>query len=173
MGLVLGGGGARGLSHIGVIRALEEAEIPIDMVGGTSIGSFIGALYAEEVAFRPVCGRARVCACLLQRGHVYRLCFHSSYECDGEMSHVLTDPSTIQEFSGHMASHWNKILDLTYPITSIFSGRHMVDLNVADKNRFASKITDHEHGHDMLRLSMSLVRWRPTSTILTSGVSQA
>ncbi|NWT48190.1 PLPL6 esterase, partial [Chroicocephalus maculipennis] len=46
--LVLGGGGARGCSHIGVIKAMEESGIPIDMVGGTSIGAFIGALYAEE-----------------------------------------------------------------------------------------------------------------------------
>uniref|UniRef100_A0A4W3I9I1 lysophospholipase n=1 Tax=Callorhinchus milii TaxID=7868 RepID=A0A4W3I9I1_CALMI len=46
--LVLGGGGARGCSHVGVMKAMEEAGIPIDIVGGTSIGSFIGALYAEE-----------------------------------------------------------------------------------------------------------------------------
>ncbi|NXS97084.1 PLPL6 esterase, partial [Jacana jacana] len=46
--LVLGGGGARGCSHIGVIKAMEESGIPIDLVGGTSIGAFIGALYAEE-----------------------------------------------------------------------------------------------------------------------------
>lgn len=38
----------RGCSHVGVIKAMEEAGIPIDIVGGTSIGSFIGALYAEE-----------------------------------------------------------------------------------------------------------------------------
>ncbi|XP_020905834.1 patatin-like phospholipase domain-containing protein 7 isoform X2 [Exaiptasia diaphana] len=47
IGLVLGGGGARGLSHVGVIKALEEADIPIDMVGGTSMGSFVGAAIAE------------------------------------------------------------------------------------------------------------------------------
>ncbi len=44
--LVLGGGGARGFAHIGVVRALEEAGIPIDIVGGTSMGSFIGAQVA-------------------------------------------------------------------------------------------------------------------------------
>lgn len=38
----------RGCSHVGVIKSMEEAGIPIDIVGGTSIGSFIGALYAEE-----------------------------------------------------------------------------------------------------------------------------
>jgi len=46
VGLVLGGGGARGLAHIGVIRALNEAGIPIDMIGGTSMGSMISSLYA-------------------------------------------------------------------------------------------------------------------------------
>ncbi len=46
VGLVLSGGGAKGLSHIGVIKALEENNIPVDYVTGTSIGSIIGALYA-------------------------------------------------------------------------------------------------------------------------------
>jgi len=46
VGLVLGGGGARGLAHIGVIRALNEAGIPIDMIGGTSMGAMISSLYA-------------------------------------------------------------------------------------------------------------------------------
>jgi len=45
-GLVLSGGGAKGLAHIGVIRALEEANIRIDYVSGTSMGAIIGALYA-------------------------------------------------------------------------------------------------------------------------------
>lgn len=48
VGLVLGGGGARGLSHLGIIQALEERGIPIDFIGGTSIGSFIGGMYARE-----------------------------------------------------------------------------------------------------------------------------
>lgn len=48
VGLVLGGGGARGLGHLGVIKALQEAGIPIDMVGGTSQGAFIGALLARS-----------------------------------------------------------------------------------------------------------------------------
>jgi len=46
IGLVLSGGGARGLSHIGVIKALEEHNIPIDYIAGTSIGAIIGGLYA-------------------------------------------------------------------------------------------------------------------------------
>jgi len=46
VGLTLGGGGARGLAHLGIIRALEEAGIVIDMVGGTSQGAFVAALLA-------------------------------------------------------------------------------------------------------------------------------
>ena len=46
VGLVLSGGGAKGAAHIGVIKALEENNIPIDYVAGTSIGAIIGSLYA-------------------------------------------------------------------------------------------------------------------------------
>ena len=46
IGLVLGGGGARGLAHIGVLRALREANVPIDMIGGTSMGAVISGLVA-------------------------------------------------------------------------------------------------------------------------------
>lgn len=46
IGLVLSGGGARGLAHVGVLEALEEAGIEIDRVGGTSIGAVIGGLFA-------------------------------------------------------------------------------------------------------------------------------
>lgn len=46
VGLVLSGGGAKGAAHLGVIKALEENEIPIDYVTGTSIGSIVGSLYA-------------------------------------------------------------------------------------------------------------------------------
>lgn len=47
VGLVLSGGGARGLAHIGVIRALEEQNVPIHYIVGTSMGAVIGALYAS------------------------------------------------------------------------------------------------------------------------------
>lgn len=45
VGLVLSGGGARGVAHVGVIKALEENEIPIDYVVGTSMGAIVGSLY--------------------------------------------------------------------------------------------------------------------------------
>lgn len=46
VGLVLGGGGARGIAHVGVLQLLEELRVPLDCVVGTSMGSIIGGLYA-------------------------------------------------------------------------------------------------------------------------------
>ena len=48
VGLALGGGAARGLAHIGVLQALEEAEVPVQMLTGTSMGAIIGAMYAAD-----------------------------------------------------------------------------------------------------------------------------
>ncbi|XP_014736517.1 PREDICTED: patatin-like phospholipase domain-containing protein 7 isoform X1 [Sturnus vulgaris] len=83
--LVLGGGGARGCSQVGIIRALIEAGIPVDMIGGTSIGAFMSALYAEERSYNQMRIKARQWAMV-------------------------------------MNSVFKTILDLTYPITSMFSG---------------------------------------------------
>jgi len=47
IGLVLGGGGARGAAHIGVLRALEQRRIPVDAIIGTSMGAVVGGLYAS------------------------------------------------------------------------------------------------------------------------------
>lgn len=50
VGLVLGGGGAKGLAHIGVLKYLEEHQIPVDFVIGTSMGAIAGGLYVQGVA---------------------------------------------------------------------------------------------------------------------------
>ncbi|XP_070374375.1 patatin-like phospholipase domain-containing protein 7 isoform X1 [Equus asinus] len=83
--LVLGGGGARGCAQVGIIRALVECGIPVDMVGGTSIGAFMGALYSEERS----CSQMRIRA---------------------------------KQWAEGMTSVVRTMLDLTYPITSMFSG---------------------------------------------------
>ena len=49
IGLALGGGGARGLAHIGVLRVLEKEAIPIDLLVGTSIGALVGGAYASGI----------------------------------------------------------------------------------------------------------------------------
>jgi len=48
VGIALGGGGARGIAEIGVLRVLEQEKIPINVVVGTSVGSLIGAIYADS-----------------------------------------------------------------------------------------------------------------------------
>jgi NTE family protein len=50
VGLVLGGGGARGAAHIGVLRELERMRIPIDAIAGTSMGAIVGGLYASGMS---------------------------------------------------------------------------------------------------------------------------
>nr|XP_054600217.1 patatin-like phospholipase domain-containing protein 7a isoform X3 [Nothobranchius furzeri] len=57
--LILGGGGARGCSQVGILRALCESGIPVDLIGGTSIGSLMGALYAEDRSHTRMRIRAR------------------------------------------------------------------------------------------------------------------
>ena len=50
VGLVLGGGGARGAAHIGVLRELERMRVPIDAIAGTSMGAIVGGLYASGMS---------------------------------------------------------------------------------------------------------------------------
>lgn len=84
--LVLGGGGARGAAHVGMLKAIQDAGIPVDMVGGVSIGAFMGALYCCERNTTTVTQKAR-------------------------------------EWSKKMTQWHRQILDLTYPITSMFTGK--------------------------------------------------
>jgi len=50
IGLALGGGGARGAAHVGVLRVLEEMHVPVDYVAGTSMGAVVGGLYASGMS---------------------------------------------------------------------------------------------------------------------------
>ncbi|XP_062701691.1 neuropathy target esterase sws isoform X1 [Aedes albopictus] len=86
VGLVLGGGGARGAAHVGMFKAIQEAGIPIDMVGGVSIGAFMGALWCSE-------------------------------------KNVTTVTQKAREWCKKMTQWGRQLMDLTYPITSMFSGR--------------------------------------------------
>lgn len=57
IGLVLGGGGARGIAHIGVLKVLEEMRIPIACIAGTSMGSLVGGVYASGVPLDEITAR--------------------------------------------------------------------------------------------------------------------
>jgi NTE family protein len=52
--VVLGGGGARGFAHVGVLKALREAQVPIDMVVGTSMGALVGSLYCSGIKLEDI-----------------------------------------------------------------------------------------------------------------------
>ncbi len=54
IGLVLGGGGARGFAHVSVIKELERKQIPIDCIAGTSMGALIGGLYASGMSIEDI-----------------------------------------------------------------------------------------------------------------------
>ncbi len=55
IGLVLGGGGAKGAAHIGVLKVLEEQKIPVDYIAGTSMGAIVGG----SLCIRTYCRRTR------------------------------------------------------------------------------------------------------------------
>ena len=99
VGLVLGGGGARGAAHLGMIHSLVEAGIPIDRLGGTSIGAFMGGLWALHRDF------ARV------------------WSASEDWFRFMTEPLNL--------------LDLTYPIVSLFSGGYF---NQSIKTAFPEQI---------------------------------
>jgi NTE family protein len=54
IGLALGSGGSRGLAHIGVIKVLEENNIPIDFIAGSSIGAMVGSFYAAGLSIKEI-----------------------------------------------------------------------------------------------------------------------
>lgn len=67
--VVLGGGGLKGLAHIGALRALEEARVPIAGIVGTSIGALVGALYASGSSWKEMRANARA----LERTDIVRV----------------------------------------------------------------------------------------------------
>lgn len=67
IGVALGGGGARGLPHLGVLRVLEREGIPVDLVAGTSMGALIGGAYAAGFSAEEMCAET------IKLGHLKRL----------------------------------------------------------------------------------------------------
>ena len=71
VGVVLSGGGSRGLAHVGVLRALRDASVPIDVIGGSSQGAMIGGIYAQDIGFAEM--HAKVRAYAAEMGSARRL----------------------------------------------------------------------------------------------------
>ena len=95
IGLALGGGGARGLAHIGVLKVLQEENIPVEAIAGTSIGSLIGGAYS-------LCPDARALKKkmlpLVRREELARLENSSPYPSPGAPAKKLTFPTRIASF---------------------------------------------------------------------------
>ena len=91
-GLTLGGGGARGLAHVGVYEGMVESGVPVDVVGGTSQGAFVGALIAMV---------------------------HNPKRPE-ETRRELIRLSRL--FAEEMSSNWAKIKDLTLQVNQLKSG---------------------------------------------------
>ena len=101
-GVVLGGGGARGLAHLGVLRALREEGVPVDLIGGTSQGAFVAGVWAQH---------------------------DDAYDAIGALSRIR---SAVRQFSQSMSSIWSKLQELNFlPFMSYFSGAGFNRLLVA------------------------------------------
>ena len=59
IGLVLSGGGARGIAHVGVLQVLEQLHVPIDAIAGTSMGAVVGGLYASGLSSEQIAATLR------------------------------------------------------------------------------------------------------------------
>ncbi|HVL50630.1 MAG TPA: cyclic nucleotide-binding and patatin-like phospholipase domain-containing protein [Actinomycetota bacterium] len=101
-GLVLGGGGAMGFAHLGVIRALDEAGIAIDIVGGTSIGAVMGALFARDLDHE---GRVRAAvSALVESGNIVGMTLPLvSVSSARKVSRLLSDEPA---FGGFVEDLW-------------------------------------------------------------------
>ena len=143
LGLVLGGGGAKGMAHIGVIRALEECGIKPDLVGGTSMGAYIAACYAQNPTYLALYAPAKL-------------------------------------FYGRMNSVMRRLMDITFPYVSIFTGHSFnraiweifKDLRIEDlwlnffcvsTNLTRSRLEVHQKGYlwRFVRATMSLAGYLP------------
>ncbi|KAJ7654724.1 hypothetical protein B0H17DRAFT_1099713 [Mycena rosella] len=143
IGLVLGGGGARGIAHIGLIRALEEYGVPIDHIGGTSIGSLIGGLYAREGDILSTSGRAKQFSSRM--GNIWRIL--------SDVTYPIVAYTTGHEFNR--------------AIYKAFYDLHIEDMWLPffcnTTNIITSRMEIHENGYAwrFIRASMSLVGLLP------------
>lgn len=89
VGLVLSGGGAKGIAHVGVIQALEENDIPIDYVAGTSMGAIVGGLYS--IGYTP----AEMMRIFTSKGFSYWSTGQDDPELEYMLSRVKTTPKIL------------------------------------------------------------------------------
>ncbi|HET8737033.1 MAG TPA: patatin-like phospholipase family protein [Pricia sp.] len=124
VGLVLSGGGAKGMAHIGVLKVIEEAGVQIDYIGGTSMGAIVGALYASgytatelDSLFRTINFTNLIEDNLPRSAKTF-------YEKEDSERYAITLPfndfkvSVPPAFSGGQ-NVYNKLVELLYPVRDI------------------------------------------------------
>ena len=133
VGVVLSGGGARGLSHLGVLTSFAEQGVPVDFIGGTSQGSFMSALYASQPFHHP--------AALAQ----FALRTHMLAESMGSIRSLLSDATfpmlsyfAGQKFGLHIArilGEHTRIEDLWIPFFLVTTNLSQADMCVHETGR--------------------------------------
>ncbi|OQX95331.1 hypothetical protein B6I21_05975 [candidate division KSB1 bacterium 4572_119] len=161
IGLALGGGGARGLAHIGVLKILEQEQIPIDFIAGTSAGAVIGAMYALNPDAREI------------QIKIEEL-FNSSYfhKLNLERIHKKNGSDT---FFSHVVTFLKEriVINFAYKRLSLIGNRKFIDtLNLIIQNKditqtaipFCVVATDLVSGNDVILKTGDLI-----SAVTASG----
>jgi NTE family protein len=107
IGLALGGGGARGLAHIGVLRVFEKEDIPIDLIVGSSIGALIGGTYASGSSSEDLQKKAKE--------YLNSTQFQSSAIKAFEASHAKGEISLTQKVQTYLRNHFYLIQAMFKP----------------------------------------------------------
>ncbi|MFQ5631573.1 MAG: patatin-like phospholipase family protein, partial [bacterium] len=131
VGLALGGGGARGISHVGVLKTFEKHKIPIDCIAGTSIGAIIGGGYA-----------ANPDALYLEQT-VQRFVESEAYQKSGLQLIAMNEPA--ENFWGQVAKSVREriVINLAHSKSSIISGwrlKKIIEFVLEDVNIEQAKI---------------------------------
>jgi NTE family protein len=145
--LALGGGGARGLAHIGVLKVLESNQITVDVIAGTSIGALIGAVYALHPLAGPLEERARA--------FVHAPEFHESG------LYLFKKKKAAENFFGQVAKYVKErvVINLAHSRPSLVGGWRVsraVEFMIEDKNfddcrlPFACVATDIATGNEVI-----------------------
>lgn len=124
LGLALGGGFARGLAHIGVLKVLEEEKIPVDYVAGTSVGAAIGAIYCSGVSAKEL----EELAAILRFSHIARYTLSRLGLCSNDrLAGLLTKTLKVRTFEELKIPLAVSATDFTTGESVVFTSGQLID----------------------------------------------
>lgn len=124
LGLALGGGFARGLAHIGVLKVLEEEKIPVDYVAGTSVGAAIGAIYCSGVSAKEL----EELAAILRFSHIARYTLSRLGLCSNDrLAGLLTKTLKVRTFEELKIPMAVSATDFTTGESVVFTSGPLID----------------------------------------------